>query len=122
MPTHSWNEHTIEVASYAAARLLWFGIGFSVVVDGSSVYCSPTTVEGLRTVVPFQIRDAGVLYSGRVESGRPCSVLRAAYRVILEGQEIASGVVRARNWYVTYGIILAALTSFFWFLYFQART
>ena len=117
MPTHSWNGHTIEVESYATQQLLWFGVSFAVLVDGSSSFRSPDHFEGLRTNVPFEIRDAATLRRGRIESGRPCSVLRASYRVFLDEQEIASGVVRARNWYVTYGIMLAAVIALLCLLY-----
>jgi hypothetical protein len=117
MPTHTWKGHTIEVTSYATPRLLWFGISFSVLVDGTSSFRSPDHFEGLGTIVPFEIRDTTEARRGRVESGRPCSVLRASYRVILDEQEIGSGVVRARNWYVTYGIILAAVIVIFCLLY-----
>ena len=117
MPIHSWNGHTIEVASYATPRLFWFGIGFSVLVDGSSIFRSPDHFEGRRTTIPFEIRDAAVARRGRVESAGVCSVLRASYRVFVEEQEIATGVVRARNWYVTYCIVLAAAIVIFSLLY-----
>jgi hypothetical protein len=97
---------------------LWFGVGFSVRVDGSAGFHSPDHFEGRSTTVLFEIRDNGVVRQGRVESGRPCSVLKAAYRIVLENQEIASGFVRARNWYVTYGIMFAMFTVLFCLLFF----
>jgi hypothetical protein len=117
MPTHTWNEHTIEVESYTTPRCFWFGVSFSVLVDGSSNFRSPDHFEGLRTTVPFEIRDATIVRQGRVESGRPCSILRSSYRVFLDEQEIARGVVRARNWYVTYGIMLATVIVLRFLLY-----
>lgn len=111
MANHSWNGHLIEVESHATPKLLWFGMSFSVRVDGSRSFRSPDYFEGLRTVVPFEIVDAGTVRRGRVESGRPCSVLYAVYRVFIEEQEVARGAVRARNWYTTYGIIAAVLVS-----------
>jgi hypothetical protein len=108
MGTHSWNGHLIEVESHATPKLLWFGVAFSVRVDGAK-FRSPDYFEGLRTVIPFEIADSGTVRRGRVESGHPCSVLHAVYRVYIEEEEVARGAVRARNWYITYGIIAAVV-------------
>lgn len=113
MAIHNWNGHRIEVRSLAVPKLLWFGVSFSVVIDESEKFSSPTHLEGLRTVVPFKITDQGNLFDGRIESKRPGSVLYAAYRVIINNDEVATGSVMASNWYITYAI-LGGLLAIAW--------
>ena len=111
MATHNWNGHAIEVQSYATPRLLWFSVAFLVHVDTAASFRSPSHIEGFRTIVPFQILEAGTVRHGRVESIRPFSVLRGGYRVFVEDQEVGSGTVRAQNWYITYGIIAGVVLA-----------
>jgi hypothetical protein len=117
MTTHIWNGHKIDVECYAVPKLFWMAASLSVCIDGVLAGCSPDSLE-LRTKVPFRISDDGVMRDGCVVSGHPFSVLRAPYRVLLEEKQIASGVVRARNWYVTYGILLAGAIVLVFLLYF----
>jgi hypothetical protein len=114
MAIHEWNGHRIEVKSYAVPKMLWFGVAFSVAIDESERFSSPHQIEGLRTVVPFKVTDNGSLFEGRVESGRPCSVLYAAYRVIIGNEEVATGSVIASNWYATYAIIASVFAIAVW--------
>ena len=106
MPTHIWKGHAIEVQMYASPKALWFGAGLRVRVDSSASFESPDHYEGLHTVVPFEVVDDGAVKSGRVESGRPFSVLHGVYRVFIQDHEVASGAARAENWYITYGILV----------------
>jgi len=114
MAIHDWNGHKIEVKSHAVPKMLWFGVSFSVAIDESEKFSSPQHFEGLRTVVPFKVTDKGNLFEGHVESRRPCSVLYAAYRVVIGNDEVAAGSVRASNWYITYIIIGVGLAIAAW--------
>lgn len=111
MATHNWNGHTIEVKSHASPLLLWFGISFSVAIDGSERLSSPKHFEGLRSTIPFKFLHNGNLVEGHVVSGRPCSVLHAVYRVMIDNNEVARGSVRASNWYITYAIMGVTLIA-----------
>jgi hypothetical protein len=117
MAKHIWNGHEIDVGCFSEPKFLWMLLGLRVRVDGELVGRSPGHLEGLRTNVPFQITDGGVLRNGRVISGHPFTAAWAPYRVFVEEVQIARGVSRAPNWYVTYGIllvlILALLTCLF---------
>jgi hypothetical protein len=108
LATHIWKGHTIEVESYTTPKLFWFSLAFSVRVDNKVFFQSPDKLEGLHTIVPFEVAGADSVKRGRVVSGHPCSSLYAVYRVFIDDQEVAKGAVRARNWYVTYGIIATA--------------
>lgn len=112
MAIHRWNEHQISVESYAVPKFLWFGMALSVQIDGIEKYSSPETFEGFRTVVPFKILDKGNVINGHVESGHPCTVLHAVYRVFINNKEVASGAARASNWYMTYLIFGAVFAAF----------
>jgi len=109
MTSHNWKNHSIQVQSIAAYKMLWLGIGLEVSVDGKVSGMSPERWEGLRTRAPFQISVGDAVANGYVESGSVNSVLRKKYRVVVEGDEIASGTVVARNWYMTYLFLPAAL-------------
>jgi hypothetical protein len=100
MTTHTWNGHTIEITSHLEARVLWLGLGFSVKIDGEATFKSPRKFEGLRTTVPFQLNDAGIISHGRVESGRVRMFASTPYRVTADDQEIATGEVFPGNWYM----------------------
>lgn len=103
MPTHTWKSHTIEVRTRAIAKMAWLGLGFTVLVDGEVRGTSPNRFEGMRTQVPFDIPQRGdTMATGYLRSGRPLSVLRAPYKLVIEGEEVASGVAMAANWYMTY--------------------
>jgi hypothetical protein len=118
MTTHTWNGHTIEVESYSTMKGLWFTVALSVRVDGAAVFLGPDSFE-LRTVVPFEVADSGVVRKGQVVSRVPAGLLRTAYRILVEGQEVARGAVRARNWYIGYGILagLSAVLVQLWIIY-----
>jgi hypothetical protein len=109
MTAHNWNGHTIEVESFTTPKGLWLTVVLNVRVDGTALFCGADSFE-LRTVVPFEVTDSGIVKKGQVVSRVPGGVLRTAYRITVEGQEVARGAVRARNWYVGYGI-LAALSG-----------
>jgi hypothetical protein len=112
MAIHKWNGHQISIQSYAVPRVLWCGLAFSVQIDGIEKYSSPKNFEGFRTVVPFKVLDKSNVINGYVESGHPCTVLHAVYRVFIGNEEVANGSVRASNWYMTYlffGVVFAAV-------------
>jgi hypothetical protein len=109
MTAHIWNGHTIEVESFSTPKGLWFTVTLNVRVDRTALFRGKDSFE-LRTVVPFEVTDSGIVRKGQVVSRVPAGILRTAYRIMVEGQEVARGVVRARNWYVGYGI-LAALSG-----------
>ena len=117
MAKHTWNGHEIDVACYSEPKFLWMLLGFTVRVDGVLVGRSPDRIEGLHTTVPFQIDDGGVIRHGRVSSGHPFTAAWAPYRVFMGETQIASGVTRAPNWYVTYGIILGFVLVLLFVLY-----
>ena len=117
MPTHIWKSHTVEVRTRAVAKMAWLGLSFTVVVDGEVRGTSPDHFEGMRSQVPFDIRQRGdSVATGYLRSGRPLSVLRAPYKLFIEGEEVASGVAVAANWYMTYLVLplfgLVAYTLF----------
>jgi hypothetical protein len=97
MATHTWNGHAIEVQSYATPRLLWFSIAFLVHVDAAASFRSPSHLEGFRTIVPFQILEAGTVRHGRVESTRPFSVLRGGCRFPWATFSVAVGAYPGRR-------------------------
>ena len=106
MAAHIWNGHTIEVESFTTPKGLWFTVVLNVRVDGTALFRGADSFE-LRVVVPFEVADSGIVRKGQVVSRVPGGILRTAYRIMVEGEEIAHGSVRARNWYVGYGILAA---------------
>ena len=89
---------------------MWIGISFTVLVDGEVRGTSPKRFEGLRTQVPFEIPQNGSAPSaGYLRSGRFLSVLRAPYKLVIDGEEVASGVAVARNWYMTYLVVILVI-------------
>jgi hypothetical protein len=118
MPIHTYNGHQIEVECYMSPKLLWMGIGFLIRINGAIQGRSPDRIEGLRTTVPFQFSDSGVMRHGRVVSGFPFTAAWAPYRIFVEEEQVASGITRASNWYVTYGILLAGALVLGLLLYF----
>ena len=109
MVAHTWNGHTFEVESFSTPKGLWFTVVLNVRVDGTAFFRGVDNFD-LRAVVPFEVTDSGAGRKGQLISNVPCGVLRTTYRILVEGQEVARGAVRAENWYVTYGI-LAALSG-----------
>jgi hypothetical protein len=105
MAKHIWSGHEIEVKCYTEPKFLWLGLGFSVCVDGVMQGQSSKRIEGIHTDVPFQFNDGEITRHGRVKSGHPFTAAWAPYRIFIEEKQIASGVTRAPNWYVTYGIM-----------------
>lgn len=116
MTIHSWNGHKIEIESHALPEYLWFAIGFSVRINDVDEYTSLKRLEVLSTSIPFKIIDADNVINGCVKSGRPCSVIYSKYSVLINDEIIASGSVRARNWYISYTLIGMALSAFMFFL------
>jgi hypothetical protein len=117
MPKHTFNGHEIEVECYMAPSTLWMGIGFLVRVDGATQGRSPDHIEGLRTIVPFQFSDSGVTRCGRVISSFPFTAVWAPYRIFIDEKQVAKGVTRASNWYVTYGILAGLLLVLLFFVH-----
>lgn len=105
MSKHQWKSHEIEIKSVAAARHLWFTVGFEIYLDGKLIAKSPTKFEGLKTQVPFTIESEGIVDSGLVISKAPASVLFTKYLLLINGTEVGKGHVIARNWYITYFLI-----------------
>ena len=88
------------------AKMAWLGLSFTVLVDGQVRGASPNHFEGMRTQVLFDIRQHGdTVATDYLRSGRPLSVLRAPYKLVIEGEEVASGVAVAANWYMTYLVL-----------------
>jgi hypothetical protein len=117
MAKHAWNGHEIEVECYSVPRTFWTGYSLSVHIDGSPAGRSPDHWEGFHTVVPFQINDNGNIRNGSIVSGHIFLALRGPYRVLVEDKQIASGVVRAANWYVPYGILPGLMLGILFLLY-----
>jgi len=117
MATHTWNGHTIEVESFSTPKGLWFTVALDVRVDGTALFHGADSFE-LRTVVPFEVTDSGIVRKGQVISRVPGGILRTSYQIMVEGQEVARGAVRARNWYVGYGILaaLSGIAAFLWII------
>jgi hypothetical protein len=113
MAIHKWKGHTIQVQAVAARKMLWLGFGLEVLVDGEISGSSPERFEGLKTTAPFQIQLGETLASGYVKSGKLNSVFWTTYRVIVDGEEIASGSSVARNWYMTYLFLPVAVFMLF---------
>lgn len=104
---HEIEGHEIEVESYASPSMLWFGVGLRVLLDGIEVARSASRCEGLRTRVPFEIQLGTTAKAGVVVSDGIASVLRTRYSLFIDDQQAGTGCVRAKNWYVTYSLILA---------------
>jgi hypothetical protein len=107
MQSHQWNGHNIEVRLRGFARHLWMTVGFFVRVDGV-LFKPPDELEGRPTRTSFTIGDREVK-DGCVESTGKVFVLHTPYRLIIDGEAIAEGVVRSDNWYLTWGMLLAFL-------------
>ena len=112
MSSHIWNSHVIDVRSLAVWRQLWLTVRLEVLVDGHLAGVSSHRVR-LRERVPFEIGPNDNAAHGYVETGRFNSVLRTKYRVVLNDQAIGTGVVAARNWYMTYLFIGLSLLLIF---------
>lgn len=103
---HEIKGHQIEVESYACPSMLWFGVGLRVLFDGKEIARSANRCEGLRTRVPFEIPLGTAKIAGHVVSEGIVSVRRTRYSLFIGDQQSGTGCVRAKNWYITYGLIL----------------
>jgi len=101
MSSHVWNSHVIDVRSLAVWQQLWLTVRLEVLVDGHLAGVSSHRVR-VRERVSFDVGSSGNAVHGYVETGRFNSVLRTKYRVVIDDQAIGTGVVAARNWYMTY--------------------
>jgi hypothetical protein len=105
------NKHVIdgievEVSSIAMAKHLWITIDFLVSVRGGDTFHSPKHLEGFNSVVEFNLGRNNPDSTYELRTVAPVSYTHSKYKLFKDGVEICKGTVRAKNWFMFYGLIV----------------
>ena len=99
----------IEVRSFMNSKLLWIGIGFELLVDGEVVSRSRDRIEGFKANLEATVEMDGESKRIVLITAFPASALRTGYTISVDGQEVATGWVRSRNWYMIYSLLVLSV-------------
>jgi aspartyl-tRNA synthetase len=80
-------------------------VGFEIYLDHTLIGKSSNQVR-LKSQIPFTFESNGSIVSGLFVSKIPASILCTKYVLFINGTEIGTGYVKARNWYITYSLIV----------------
>lgn len=80
-----------------------------VSIDSGKEFMPPMRVEFPGTATTFTIRHDERDVSGRVVSSLPVLALGTEYRLEVDGREIATGKIRADNWYMVHLVLVVLL-------------
>ncbi|MBN2267662.1 MAG: hypothetical protein JW725_05000 [Candidatus Babeliaceae bacterium] len=113
MAQHHWQGHTVDVQMVLDPKYLWVAGGFVVNIDSSNIFKYHNKFEAGGTSTDFSISERNSAYTGSVRSVGRVLAMRTKYQVIIEGNVIAEGVLRAKNWYILYAMMPILFGVFF---------
>jgi len=91
--------------------------GFCVRIDDGEFFSPPGRLEWGKSATKFSISAGNQIWDGKVETvpgiGNK-TVLRTLYRLSVGNDQIAEGVLRAENWYFTFGLLGVVSVVLFW--------